>query len=165
MADIYTAYFYRMPNTIDAVFTIQKYDPDHPDKQPVKIFDRLPARSGQYSHRNTSWVRGKSPIPKGDFYLWTKPVQPGAYDVHGRAIGQFHPISSSPTNHRLIKHPTDPTLERWDVGAHPENDYPGSAGCTVLLHNTEERYKTMVSMLQWLEKYNDVAPWIKLISR
>ena len=121
------AYFKRRQDTIEAVFTL------HRDGVPVtfkgQTFERMPARSGQFGSTNTSWQRGKSPIPLGRHYLWLKPrpllMTPG---------GDFFPISSSKSNDRLITNKDG--LERWDIGVHKENDKPGSAGCIVLLVDT-----------------------------
>lgn len=162
MSVINTIYLHRLPGTIDAVLTVQEYDPAHPDIEPLKLFDRLPFRTGQYRLRNTDgWVQSSS-IPKGDWWLWPrKEQQPKQYGPKGSGIGAFFPISSGKDNHRLIINPAKPhDRPRGDVGMHWENDFVGSLGCPVGLWNTKPRYAELAELFDWVREEGKVTEWI-----
>lgn len=133
------AFYDRQANTIEGRFTVRTID----EGQIVKEFVRLPARSGQKGFENTSWVRGKSPIPFGEYLLWIdKPLQPWQ-DAGRSGIGHFLNISNTPTDRRGIYGDTGQV--RKDIGLHPENGWEGSAGCIVLIPSDE-----MWEMFQYL---------------
>lgn len=125
---IYKAYFDRDGKSIEGWFTLQVTDPV--TKQTTKLIDRVPARSGQYKYTLTDWVTGKSPIPWGKHKLSTK-SQPLQMPPVGT---RFYPIGShiggitiyGPTGH-----------SRTAIGLHRENQYPGSAGCVVIVNKAD----------------------------
>lgn len=86
---------------------------------------------------NDEWTRGVAGIPTGDHWLWNFKEYIQQYnelDPKGLEIGRFYPISSSKDNHRLIQ--AIDGRQRWDIGAHADNDYPGSLGCpAVVIHS------------------------------
>lgn len=135
----YTAYYDRQPGTISGWFTLQ-------NNEGKKIFTRLSARSGSYAAVNFDWVRGKSPIPYGRHRLWLNPVNRGQW-AGSKGIGEFFPVSNG-DNPRLIAGPNGG--ERWDIGLHPENGIPGSAGCTVLLADTIPRKNEVRKLFDFL---------------
>ena len=122
-----------------------------------KLLDKLPARSGQNGYTETNWVPAKSPIPlwqpQVDYYLHLNPIQNGeVFPKKASGIGLFFPISTHPHNPHLIEQGHN---RRWHVGLHPENAYPGSAGCIVLLWDTpvrKEKVETLFRLLMELRK-------------
>lgn len=153
------AFYDRQPGTITGAFTLQSGT--------VKLFDRLPARSGQRGHEGTSWIRGKSPIPFGEMRLWLSSLNRGQM-AGERGIGEFFPISSG-DNRRLIawrelgEGPAPGgTGERWDVGLHPENALPGSLGCIVLLTDTPQREAQVRRLFTYLNDLSKTQPWMRL---
>jgi hypothetical protein len=137
---IYRAFFDRQPGTIEGFFTIQ-------DEHGKPVFKRLQARSGQNGHTNTDWVRGKSPIPYGNHYLWIGyPVGVGTR-AGKTGIGEFYPISNMAGDRDLIQGPA-PQILRRSIGLHAENAYRGSAGCIVLV-DVEQAY---AEVFPWLRK-------------
>lgn len=153
-----TAWYDRVPNSIDGFFTLQ-------DATGKKLFDRLPARSGQRGWTNTSWERGKSPIPysseiKGQYHLWLRPVNNGV-KLDDDGIGLFWPISSSPTSRDRI-YSKDFRKERHAVGLHGENRWNGSAGCIVLLWDTTPRKEQVLSLYKTLEQAAKYQEWLPL---
>ena len=139
------AYFDRYETTIEGLFSLAIIE----DGKARKLFERLPARSGQRGHTQTNWTRGKSPIPFGHHKLLLKPVAPETWP-NATGIGEFYPIFSQEPNHRLIVNKADSSLERVDIGLHPENALPGSAGCVVLLVDTPERKATVAALFKFL---------------
>lgn len=119
-----TAWYNRQPGTVDGFFTLQNND--------RQLFTRMPARSGQRGFTDTSWERGKSPIPYGVHTLFLTPSSIGQLPT-GAGIGEFYPIGGA-INPRVIQGGV--AQRRWDIGLHPENAYPGSAGCIVLRWDT-----------------------------
>lgn len=117
------------------------------------LITRVLGRSGQPHYQSPEWARGRSPIPFGWHYLHLDPVHPG-WDVAKDGIGEFYPISSDPGNKRLIcKKVNDlgltTQLERWDIGLHEENKYPGSAGCIVPVYSSNwDRIKEILHTLR-----------------
>lgn len=147
---ITTAYYDRQADTIEGFFTLRAVE----NGQIIKEFRRLPARSGQKGFENTSWTRGKSPIPFGEFWLWIdKPLQPWA-SAGERGIGHFLNISSSRVNRRLIQGLNGQMRDL--IGLHPENKFAGSAGCIVLVESPQ-----IWEMFRYLEELPDAG--IKLI--
>jgi len=139
----YKAFFKRSLSNVDGVFTIQDLDGN-------AIFKRLPARSGQAGFTKGSWTRGKSPIPFGTHYIRiAKPNQEGQW-AGDNGIGEFWPIYNVESNTRLIKQ-ADGKGERWDVGLHPENKHKGSAGCIVLINETQAQKKELVRLSKFLK--------------
>jgi hypothetical protein len=137
----------RYPNSQDGFITVQ-------DNTGFKVFDRLPFKSGQNGYLDSQWVRGKSPIPLGNFWLITKsPLQPGQFPV-GSEIGEFYRICSNIMNPRLI---TDGVNERWDVGLHPDNDIPSSIGCPALQWRNDQEKAELVKLHYFLEGIEDKA--------
>ena len=147
-----TAYFDRDKSGIDGFFTLQQVI----DGKATKLFERLPARSGQRGFTHIEWVRGKSAIPFGPFRLWTdsiKPEKKASFD----GIGEFFPISNG-DNKRLIQ--GTGTAQRWDIGLHRENQYPGSAGCIVLLDNRPDLDDKVTRLFAFLRSQE--VPYIEL---
>jgi hypothetical protein len=125
----FDAYFDRSTSGIEGAFTLQQVL----NGKAIKLFERLPARSGQRGWTNKEWVRGKSAIPFGTFRLWTKPIKVGKKaDYDG--IGEFFNISSG--DKRTVIQGFVSQQYREAIGLHRENDKPGSLGCIVLLDNT-----------------------------
>lgn len=149
----YRAFFDRDPNSIDGAFTLQYFD--HTTGQKVVPFHRLPARSGQRGWTKTDWTTAKSPIPfHEDLWLSTNSV-PLQMEPKGTP---FFPIGSSPKNIGTISGPKG--YKRTNVGLHLENQYPGSAGCIVLLHDTPARHKGAWSLFEYLTNIDE--PFIRL---
>jgi hypothetical protein len=67
----------------------------------------------------------------------------------GGEIGEFYQISNTPLNRRLIKNPKGPEF-RQDIGLHPENAYPGSVGCIVLVHETPDETQKVQDLFSLL---------------
>lgn len=155
---IYKAFYDRRGDTIEGKFTIQDSDGN-------PIFKRLHARSGQMRAVGTNWMRGQSPIPFSKdvvgekYHLWLKSMHPhtkaGAY-----GIGEFFQISSSPIDRRLIQGPR-PDLIRQDIGLHAENQYPGSAGCIVIV-DTDKAYNEVFPFLRDLGKSQEFIELVVL---
>lgn len=119
-------FYDRNNGSIEGLLTINRVEDDG---IVTPIFKRIKARSGQWWHKATSWKRGKSPCPYGEHFISTQPERLLMEPVGTR----FFPMCSDPKNKRLIQHPTDGRLQRWDIGLHRENRYPGSAGCIVIV--------------------------------
>lgn len=139
------AYFDRSTSGIEGAFTLQRVV----DGKVEKLFEKLPARSGQRGWTNKEWVRGKSAIPFGALRLWTKPIKVGKKaDYDG--IGEFFNISSG--NNRDIIQGFAPQQVRESIGLHRENDKPGSAGCIVLLDNTPALDAQVTKLFKFLRE-------------
>jgi hypothetical protein len=137
MPKVYTAFFKRELGKVDGVFTLQWHDPTKPHIEPVKIFNRLPARSGSPRDPDNAWKVGVGAIPKGEYYLWLRdPVDPGPdFPTTPGGIGKAYRISNSLTDHDTIYGPNG--KKRTLVRLHPENCYKGSAGCTATVWNKD----------------------------
>ena len=121
---LWKAFFKRHANTIEGEFTLQK--------DGVKIFDRLLARSGQEGYTDTSWRTGKSPIPFGVHNLYLDPYQ-DRQRAGAKGIGEFFPIANTSTSEiRALSYKTT-GLVRKAIGLHEENMWKGSAGCIVIV--------------------------------
>lgn len=121
-------FYDRREGSIEGLITLNKIEDDGTI---IPIFKHVRARSGQWWHRNTSWQRGKSPCPYGDYLISTQP-EPLQMEPVGT---RFFPICSHPSQPRKMQHPTDPSLYRMNVGLHRENKYPGSLGCPVIVND------------------------------
>lgn len=152
-----TAYYDRQKGTVDGFFTLQEVD-DHGNI--VKLFNKLPARSGQKGYTETDWVRGKSPIPYGTHELHLNSINKREWAGHS-GIGWFFPIAS-PGFQRKIEDPVT-KLFRLDIGLHPENDFVGSAGCIVLLANTGPRKNEVLRLFEFLDRLFNDQKTIKLV--
>jgi hypothetical protein len=152
MSSTTTAYYDRQANTIEGLFTVRTVE----DGRIIKELRQLKARSGQRGSENTSWVRGKSPIPFGEHYLWIdKPLQ--AWQSAGQSgIGHFLNISSGLDNRRLILGPNGEMRDL--IGLHPENKWIGSAGCIVLIETAQ-----MWDMFKYIDSLKDKQKWLRLI--
>lgn len=98
------------------------------------------------------WYRGKSGCPIGTHLLWTKRNYIKQYhdlDATGREVGRFYPISNNIEDHRVIRADYG-TQYRLDIGIHDENDFPGSAGCIVVINNKD--FRELVKKLEKLER-------------
>jgi hypothetical protein len=161
----FTLYVDRNPNSIEGRLTLQ------PDVTQIKAntliddntpFIRLPIRSGQKGYEGTSWVRGKSPIPFGQFRLWLQPLSRGV--LPGKTgIGEFYPISSSVKDKRLLQHTHNKHFIRQDIGLHRENALPGSAGCVVLVANTPEESRLIDRLFDFLTQLGKSFEWLPVI--
>lgn len=134
------ARYKRIKDSIDGLFSIIAYDNSGKE---ILAFNNLPARSGQYGFRNSSWHTGKSPIPYshevagGQLYIHLLTIlQQGKWALQDpKGIGENRLISSSPNDPYTIHHATL-DKKRTAVGIHPENWWKGSAGCVVLVNDT-----------------------------
>ena len=119
----------------------------------------LKALSGQREYQETSWHSGKSPIPSNidvedeTLYVWLKnPNQPGQKPDPrtGTGIGEFYYVSSRLSDKtRIWKY--NYTAQRQFIGIHPDNKYPGSAGCIVLQHLKPEDEKKMIEFRNYIK--------------
>jgi hypothetical protein len=153
---IYRAFFDRNEETTNGFFTLQ-------DEKGKKLFERLPARSGQTGYTKTDWIRSRSPIPYSKwiikpYRLWLASVNVGMTSK-ANGIGEFFPISNTEGS-REIQGPYH-GQERMDIGLHWENDKPGSAGCIVLLNDTPERRDQVKKLFARLHTIKQ--PYIELI--
>jgi hypothetical protein len=140
-------YYKKSKNKIEGCLSIIVRDDNKEVIESESIRDVV-ARSGAPGFHNTNGIRGKSPTPDGNYYLWNSRDRIQQYndlDATGSEIGRFYPISSGETNHRLIKHSSG---ERWDIGLHDENSFRGSAGCIVVVDNSDFR-----KICKLLERY------------
>ncbi len=144
----HTLYIDRNPSSIENVFTL--IDSDAVDPLP---FIRLPGRSGQRGFEATSWIRGKSPIPFGQWLMSTKPI-PLQMEPKGTP---FFPICSNKADPRVIKELGGRNI-RMDIGLHFENRFPGSIGCQVAIPN-----KQSMALFDYLEALHRVEPWIRVV--
>lgn len=146
MPVMYRCFYDRKPGTVDGVFTVLEVTQDESGNYSSwKVFDRLPARSGQQLECNTSWRRGRSPIPYShtwpqaqQFKIWLDPRNQEEFPSAPGGIGRFWPISNHAWNQNYTKHPFGNQI-RTVLGLHPENLFRGSKGCIVLLWDTPER--------------------------
>lgn len=153
---LYRAFFDRDSNSINGLFTLQ-------DETGKKIFERLPARSGQREYTKTDWIRSRSPIPFSKwitkpYRLWLQSVSVGM-DSKINGIGEFFPISNT-DGMREIQGPYA-GQERMDIGFHWENDKPGSAGCIVLVNDTPARRNQVKKLFKFLHTIKE--PYIELV--
>jgi hypothetical protein len=141
---IATLYFDRNTSTIEGKVTLKILNKE--TNEVIQEVVRLQARSGQNGYTNTSWTTGKSPIPFGKHILWLdRTLQKGQWAI-GKGIGEFYPISSSTANSDVIVDPANPKNIRRAVGLHPENAYAGSAGCIVLVADTQTKKNDILKL-------------------
>ena len=179
---ITTAYFDRSEKTIEGFFTLRTIERDDSDPSKLKIikeFVKLPARSGQKGAEKTSWERTRSPIPwtrnanveavkknPSQFpeclWLWLRKVLQVGEWAGDKGIGEFRYISSGLTDPTTIQSPSNPSLIRKVIGIHPENNYPGSLGCLVLLVNTEEQRKKVLELQSYVKNLAKTTKLIRL---
>lgn len=141
MGKQYRLYYDRQKGTIEGFFTLQMTD--QVTGKVTKILDRLPARSGQNPLADTSWERGKSPIPfnrqvkGGELWVHLSPVkQEGTILAPPRGIGEAWPVSSSLSDKDTIWH-TNGLQKRTLIRIHDENNFKGSAGCIVIVNDSD----------------------------
>jgi hypothetical protein len=149
----YDAYFDRSTSGIEGAFTLQKVE----GGKAIKLFERLSARSGQRGWTNKEWMRSKSAIPFGTFRLWTDSIKQEKKSTFD-GIGEFFPISSG-ENKNVIQGFT-PDMQRVAIGLHRENQYPGSAGCIVLVDNTPALDEAVTRLFKFLRELEE--PYITL---
>lgn len=163
----YTAFFKRQHGGIDGVFTLQSFDPVH--KLVIKVFDRLPARSGNRKNPDAIWTTGIGAIPTGTHFLWLKdPVDPGPdLPTTAGGIGKAYRISNSGTDHDTIYGPGG--QKRSLVRLHPENCFKGSAGCIALVWNVDgtltpilEKRQKVAHLFQFLDSLAKTQEFIPL---
>lgn len=133
---MWIAYFKRGITSFEGVFTIQRSENGQVVEKPI---DRVRARSGGASYFNREWIRGKSPIPRGDFNLWLKPNNKGA-KAGATGIGEFYPICNKGDRYTIIETPCPAGQKpriREEIGLHDENAIPGSAGCIVIVYESD----------------------------
>lgn len=138
MSEHVRLFFDRQPGSIHGLLTILEID-EH--GQARDIVRRVKARSGQAGHTKTSWTRGVSPIPfshevENEYRLYLTPQNVGQ-KAGQRGIGEFWAISTEPdkvtTKRKGLKQ------VRLYLGLHPENGLPGSAGCIVVVFESDWR--------------------------
>lgn len=161
----HTLYFDRKRNAIDGVLTLRKSvrrylvanncTTGHTDSVET-IFEQLPARSGQRGFTETDWVVSKSPIPFGRHWLTCAPVP-----LWMEPVGTPFFMISSKKGTGIINGPDG--KKRTAVGLHLENNLPGSAGCVVLLWDTEERKKAAFALFDYLKKLRNEEPFIEFV--
>ena len=134
-------YLDRTSDTTQGVLTLQRVASD----KVIKVFERLPVASGQNGYDDPNWENRKSPTPFGSYWLRTKSV-PLQMTPRGTP---FFPIGSDRKNIRVIKGPGGKI--RTEVGLHLENEFPGTWGCTALLHDTEQRAREAWALMHYLE--------------
>lgn len=148
----YSAFYDRRLGTIEGLFTIQETDHNGTTD---KVFERLHSRSGQRRFANSDWVRGGSPIPytlaipkERPYWLWTHSL--GRDTLAGATgIGEFFPISTG-DEPAIIQ--GDGNRKREAVGLHGENQWPGSAGCIVIV-----RERDFLRVRDYLRQLNTVG--------
>jgi hypothetical protein len=142
-------YFDRDKNRIDGVLTLQIIV----NKRAVKVFDKLPARSGQVGFTEQDWVDGKSPTPFGAMFMKTKSV----------------PLQMEPRNTPFFELCTDTRRpgvitngrdDRVACGLHFENDYPGTAGCVALVIDTRQQLAEAWALFHYVESLSPIVPFI-----
>jgi hypothetical protein len=142
----HTLYFDRDVNSINGFLTLQT-DDGH------KVFERLKARSGQRFYTHTSWERGKSPIPFGRYWMATKHtilfMEP--------KNTPFFPIASE-KGAQIIWDSEGKGLLRSNIGLHMENQYPGSAGCVVVVNRAEAE-----RLFHYLTTISRAEPYIRFV--
>lgn len=173
-----TCYYDRKPNSIEGIFTVKTVDSK--TNKIIKEITRIPARSGQSSESNSSWIRGKSPIPwtqeskeasiqksildfPKELWIWLRNIKQFGEWAGKNGIGEFRNISSNKTDPTTIQSPNNPKLIRKDIGLHPENGFKGSAGCIVLIADTEEQKQRILVLRQYLEELGKTQKHVRLV--
>lgn len=117
-------FFDRSKTSIDGVLTLQ----DHLGN---KIIDRIHVRSGAEGYQNQEWVRQKSPIPYGVFWLTLESNNKGQ-KAGEKGIGEAYPISSNGDGIHIWGEKREEL--RTEIMLHEENKRRGSAGCVVVVN-------------------------------
>jgi hypothetical protein len=146
MIDDYSLWFDRKLGDIRGALTLQK---EVKNGKAVKIFERLPAASGQRGYSDgglEDWIQGKGPTPMGVHWLSTKREKLFSAEPYGTP---FYPISTEQGS-RIIVGPGG--VQRDSCGLHYENSSPGTAGCTALLINTQNRKTKAKALFDYLDK-------------
>jgi hypothetical protein len=131
------------------------------------VFKQLPVRSGQAGYINAPWVRRLGAIPynrevkSGKLYIHLQPVEDPRGDFNNNGIGLFFPISDSTEQTRRIEGEHWSEV-RFDIGLHPENKYPGSQGCIVLVWDTKAKKEVVDAFLEWLQLQSKAVKCIEL---
>lgn len=128
----YTLYIKRTRGSLYGVVTLQRVV----NGQVTKLFDKLPMASGQVGYLaggRQDWAKSKSPTPIGEYWLSTK-KEPLLMEPFGTP---FYCLSDV-QGRRTITSP-DKAVIREHIGLHLENRFPGTIGCTALLHDTNQR--------------------------
>lgn len=142
-------FFKRFTGSIDAVMTMIV--------DGKTIVRRHPCRTGQRAFLGDEWARGRGPIPRGLFWLWLDPIDAGPdFPTTREGIGKFYNISNG-SNRRLIVKAGNPSIFRSDIGLHPENALPGSAGCPVMRHETPLLRQQVVTVFNTLEELKEAG--------
>ena len=124
----YTAFYDRNLHTILGKFSIRAADGTY-------IVEKLVARSGIPGYSKTDWIRGKSPVPWGEFNLSTVPNNIG--QVAGKTgIGECFPVDNE-GDRMTIRNPENKRQRRLEICVHEENAIPGSAGCIVIVFHSD----------------------------
>jgi len=155
-----TAYYDRTKGSINGFFTLQTVF----NGQIVKAFKRLPARSGQIKKANESWSYG-SPIPFSVeiapkiYKLWLRgQYQPGQWAGHA-GIGEFWQISTEDDKVTILSGQG----KKLAVGVHPENRFPGSLACVVLVNETNRQRTAILEARDWAKELSKHFEYIDLI--
>ena len=159
------ATYKRTPNSNRGVLTVT----DITTRRTIKV----DALSGSIKEANSSWVSGRSPIPRsaevqgGKLYIWVNPNkvnQRGQVPLNGKDIGEFFPISSS-TKDSTVIWSKDKTKIRTVIGGHLDNyklwdkilkkvkdlfGAPGSAGCVVISADSETQWNKAMAVREML---------------
>lgn len=158
--DKFTLYFDKQVHSIDGALTLQAYDPD--TKKARTLFHRMAARSGQKGYEGTDWVRGKSPVPFGRHQIDLHSLKAGKWSDYD-GIGEFFKIFTDSSNTRRIYDHKRNNYQRFDIGLHPENTKPGSAGCIVLLGRNPLERAQVEKLFAVLRGISDESPVIDLV--
>lgn len=133
------AYFKRGTSSFEGQLTIQSSKAGIVISKPI---DRVRVRSGGASYYNKEWIRGHSPIPRGEFKLWLAPNNK-AQHAGAKGVGEFYPISTDNSRYWIHENELGPMpvgqepRQRAEIGLHDENLIPGSAGCIVVINEDE----------------------------
>lgn len=148
----HSLYFDRTKGTIYGVVSLIKAE----GNKAVKVFSRLPARSGSFAGSNDDWIPGRSPIPFGHHWMNTAPV-PLWMEPKGTP---FFLIGSEKGTGVIIG-PNGKT--RTAIGLHLENNIPGSAGCIVLEWDTTEKKKQAFALFSYLKALKSAEPFVEVV--
>lgn len=143
-------FFDRREGQLDGVVTLRN------DKQ--ELFKQLPARSGQPGHltKATQWVRGKGATPYGNHWMSTRQV-PLQMEPKGTP---FYMIGTNKGGSTIYG---SHGQRRTAIGLHLENNWPGSAGCIVLRHDTPETECMAWALFAYLDRLSKYEPFIEFI--
>jgi hypothetical protein len=153
----YTLWYGRNRNNVDGVLTLNG---KNAQGEVHNVLIRLPARSGQngalavdtIANRSAIPYNGKDVKPFASYWLWTKPYDPTVFLPQTPAgIGRFYPISSGNNKRNIVVMDGTHAVIRVDCGLHPENAYPGSAGCVVLLHRNRAEAVGLACLLNFID--------------